>query len=342
MPSVDPIAYDPDNEDMQLARRMAGKKKGKLQEQRKQASAHVIADMIEHDDKTGAVQSGAGSGFTPTFGASRHERQWIIDSLGGFYENNQILDVLRQVKGGKEATVYCCTANPKVGAELLAAKVYRPRMFRNLSNDAAYREGSKPVDEQGKTMLKQRDVRAVAKKTRYGQEILHGSWLFNEFRTMTTLYEAGVPVPKPYALGNNAILMEYLGELDAPAPALAEVALASAAEAKAIFDQLIEGVRVMLSKDRVHADLSAFNVLYWDGEVRIIDFPQAVDPLYNPSAYGMFARDVKRLCQYFGRYGIRANAAELAHKLWATHMPGEGDDIQRNIPVAVYLQAHQT
>lgn len=338
MPAVNPNEYDPDNEDFQLARRLAGQKsKGK--EQRQRASARVIAELIEHDDKTGAVAMGAGSGFTPTFGASRHERRWIIDSLGGFYENNEILDVLQQVKGGKEATVYCCSANPKLGVELLAAKVYRPRMFRNLSNDAAYREGSKPVDEQGKTLLKKRELRAVAKKTRVGKELLHGSWLFNEYRTMSTLYEAGVLVPKPFALGHNAILMEYLGDLGSPAPALSEVALSSSAEARSIFDQLIESVRLMLSRDRVHADLSAYNVLYWEGQVRIIDFPQAVDPLYNPSAYAMFARDVKRMCQYFNRYGIKTNPADLAAKLWATHMPGEGSEIPLDLPIAAHLRA---
>ncbi len=305
---------------------------------RKRASARVIADLIEHDDKTGAVAMGVGSGFTPTFSASHHERAWIIDALGEFHDNNQILDVLQPVKGGKEATVYCCAANPRLGVELLAAKVYRPRMFRNLSNDAIYREGSKPVDDQGKTIRKKRDLRAVAKRTSFGQEMLHLSWLHNEYHTLQVLHSAGALVPKPYVLGANAILMEYLGERGAPAPALEEVAL-SATEARQLFEQLVESVRVMLAHDRVHADLSAYNVLYWEGQVRIIDFPQTVDPLYNPSAYSFFTRDIRRLCQYFERYGIRNDATRLAARLWATHLPGEGSAIQQDLPIAAYLRA---
>lgn len=73
------------------------------------------------------------------------------------------------------------------------------------------------------------------------------------------------------------------------------------------------------------------NVLYWEGQVRIIDFPQAVDPLYNPSAYQFFRRDIQRLCQYFARYGIHPQPAELADRLWATSMPGDGADIQREL-----------
>ena len=296
----------------------------------RRANAHAIAELLEHDDKTGAVAMGAGSGFAPTFNASRHERRWIIDSLGGFHENHQIMDVVAQVKGGKEATVYCCSAGLAFGVDYLAAKVYRPRMFRNLSNDAAYREGSGPVDQQGKQLKRKRELRAVAGKTSFGLEVLHGSWLFNEYRTMTALYEAGALVPKPYAFGENAILMEYMGEPFAPAPTLDQVELPRE-EAKPLFDALIDSVRIMLANNRVHGDLSAFNVLYWEGEVRIIDFPQAVDPLFNPGAWQFFNRDVKRLCQYFYRYGIRPNANELAASLWSTQIPGDANDIQREL-----------
>jgi RIO kinase 1 len=67
----------------------------------------------------------------------------------------------------------------------------------------------------------------------------------------------------------------------------------------------------------VHADLSAFNVLYWRGDYRIIDFPQTVDPAVHPSAFPLFERDVRRLCQYFARYGIGADPTALAAEIWA-------------------------
>ena len=48
------------------------------------------------------------SAFNPTFSSSRYERVWILTYLGPFYDRRLISDVLRKVKGGKEATVYCC------------------------------------------------------------------------------------------------------------------------------------------------------------------------------------------------------------------------------------------
>ena len=89
-------------------------------------------------------------GFNPTYMGSKHERQWILTYLGQFYEDHFILDVVRQVKGGKEATVYCCKAHPSTGVDWIAAKVYRPRAFRNLRNDAVYRKGREVIGEEGK------------------------------------------------------------------------------------------------------------------------------------------------------------------------------------------------
>ena len=80
-------------------------------------------------------------GFQTTYRPSRYEAGWLLSSLYSFYNEGLITDVLALVKGGKEASVYCCQAHPATGLDLLAAKVYRPRMFRNLRNDKMYRQG---------------------------------------------------------------------------------------------------------------------------------------------------------------------------------------------------------
>ena len=81
--------------------------------------------------------------WVPSYAASldplHHERAWLIESVAPFYRDNVITDVTRRVKGGKEANVYCCTAHPAAGVELIAAKLYRPRMLRTLKNDALYK-----------------------------------------------------------------------------------------------------------------------------------------------------------------------------------------------------------
>jgi RIO kinase 1 len=85
----------------------------------------------------------------------------------------------------------------------------------------------------------------------------------------------------------------------------------------------MRNVELMLAQHRVHADLSAYNLLYWDGAIKLIDFPQAVDPRINPHAESLLARDVERVCQYFSRFGIKADARRMARDLWSRYMHGE-------------------
>ena len=276
-------------------------------------SEHAVTDEALRYGGLGAVADE--EAFRPTYQGSRWEREWILTYLGNFYDQHLLTDVLRRAKGGKEANVYCCQAYPAVGFPLLAAKLYRPRMLRNLRNDARYRQGRDYLDEYGKTVRDHGLLVAIHKGTSVGKEAVHTSWLEHEYRTLELLRAAGCDVPRPVAVDSNVILMEYIGEPDLPAPTLHEVRL-PARQARPLFERLLENIDKMLAVGRVHGDLSAFNVLYWQGEVRIIDLPQAVDPRQNPDAWDIFTRDVTRLCQYFQRYGLGRSPAQLAAELW--------------------------
>jgi len=280
--------------------------------QEQYGSHAVMDDILAHAEDPEA----SAAAFNPTFSASRYERVWILDYLGLFYEKQLISDVLRKVKGGKEATVYCCAGGSAVEMDLVAAKVYRPRQFRNLRNDALYREGREILGLRGQPVRDRRALLAVRKGTRKGQEMEHTSWLAHEYVALQELHAAGVRVPRPLAFANNTILMEYVGDLKTPAPVLHSVRLAVSA-AWALFEALVRDVELMLAYGHIHADLSAFNVLYLDGDYRIIDFPQAVDPAAHSSAYPLLLRDLTRLCQYFARYGITADPAALTADMWA-------------------------
>ena len=263
-----------------------------------------------------------------SYDASRHERMWITNSLGAFYEMHWFSDVLRLVRGGKEASVYQCTvsdASP-VKAKYLAAKIYRPRMFRNLRKDYLYREGRQNLDIDGNIIRNHGMQHAMAKHTDYGQQLLHTSWISYEIKALQTLYAAGADVPQPFASGDNAILMTYLGGDDTAAPTLNTVNL-TAFEARPLFQRLLHNVEIMLAHGLVHGDLSAYNVLYWEGEITLIDFPQVISPQANSNAFRIFERDMIRLCEYFTRHGVRSDPPRLAAKLWSVHHYRRGPEV---------------
>jgi RIO kinase 1 len=254
--------------------------------------------------------------YTFTYQAARHESQWLMESLGSFYHHRWIDDVLRMVKGGKEASVYLCQGGSAT-KRLLAAKVYRPRMFRNLRNDKRYRQGRRVLTTEGKEVKDNdlREMRALNKKTSFGEQLAHTSWLMYEYLTLETLHAAGADVPRPIAVGENAILMAYVGDERMAAPTLNEVRLPRD-EARPLFRRILHNVALMLDHGRVHGDLSAYNILYWDGAATLIDFPQVVDSQQNDEAYDILNRDVQRVCDYFKRYGLATDALAITHQLW--------------------------
>jgi len=256
--------------------------------------------------------------FRCTYRASRNESQWLMDILGPLYIDWWITDILRVVKAGKEATVYVCRAHPSRGLDLIAAKVYRPTAFRTMKNDAIYREGREMLDDRGHVVADRRLERALQKQTRIGKATQINSWIEHEFQNLTVFHDAGADVPEPYLHTGNAILMEYIGDEGYPAPALQAVRL-DKGEAARVLERLLWNIELMLACNRVHADLSAFNVLYWEGQATIIDLPQAVDARYNPATLALLQRDIERLGGYFAQYGLEIDATGRALDLWARY-----------------------
>ena len=256
--------------------------------------------------------------FQFTYKAARFEEAWLLDSLVQMADHQWISDVLRKVKGGKEASVYLCKPGNAAGSSMIAAKIYRPRALRNLKRDAEYRLGRVDLDADGTALWKEADKNAIAKRTSYGEDIRHQSWIAYEFTTMEVLFAAGADIPKPYAMEKNAIVMDFVGDASSAAPALNSIRLESG-EARSLFEGVLRNVNIMLANNRIHGDLSAYNILYWDGEIKLIDFPQVVLPQGNPSAWKIFLRDLTRVCDYFSAQGVRCDAYQTAADLWTSH-----------------------
>ena len=79
-----------------------------------------------------------------------------------------------------------------------------------------------------------------------------------------------------------------------------------------------EAVIAMLACDLIHGDLSAYNLLYWEGQLTLIDFPQVVSPKINRHAYEIFSRDVTRISAYFAKQGIKSDPSRLASEIWTS------------------------
>ncbi|MBL8117475.1 MAG: hypothetical protein JNJ78_08105 [Anaerolineae bacterium] len=314
--------YNPEQGDRQARRQ----RKAKAKHVPKKSQDAVLRELADV-----GVLEGENS-FQTTYQPSRYEAEWLLTSLTDFYRQDYITDVLAQVRGGKEASVYRCAARVGLdeGIELVAAKVYRPRKFRQLRNDKMYREGRVVLTAEGHEIKATDDriMRALGKKTEYGMQVEHTSWLMYEFRTLQQLHAAGAAVPKPYAVSENAILMGYIGGADLAAPALSDVQL-EADEAEPLFAETLRNIELMLANGMIHGDLSAYNILYWEGEITVIDFPQVTNSRSNKQAYFILQRDIERVCDYFAEQGARSaeNPNGILRRLWKRHVEREQDRV---------------
>ena len=220
-------------------------------------------------------------------------------------------EVVRQLKSGKEASVYVVRS----GAEIRCAKVYKDLAQRSFQQRAQYQEGRK--------VRGSRDARAMSKSTRYGRKQQETAWKNTEVDALYQLVSAGVRVPQPYGFFNGVLLMELVTDAEGrSAPRLGEVAL-SPELAVEYHRFLIAHIVRMLCSGLIHGDLSEFNVLVGAHGPVIIDLPQAVNAAGNNNAFAMLERDVTNITATLGRFAPELLTTQYAAEMWALFELGE-------------------
>ncbi len=215
-------------------------------------------------------------------------RDWLVT---GAYRDT----ALGSLKSGKESVVSLVARSVGDRTSLLAEKRFKRRDRRLFRDDSLYRgiwgEGTR------------REHRAMKRATRYGHEAIHARWIANEWGNLRHLYEAGATVPPPVEPLEDGYLMAFIGDGDRAAPRLSEVALDPATAAQ-VWGQLLDEIATLLAAERVHGDLSAYNVLWWRERAVLIDFSQTVNVITHPAAHDLLVRDLDRLGAYFARRGV--------------------------------------
>jgi len=241
--------------------------------------------------------------------------EWLIPDEVDYVESD-----LGNLKSGKEAEVFVIERSYEGRSCLLAHKRYRPRTVKQkgelealgftqsnkFMNDLTYRDGRR--------FAKSRDQRAAERMTNYGKTLLTGRWTGHELDMLQHAWEAGVNVPYPLGSRGDGLLMQFVGDERGAAPNLAQARL-DPPRIESARAQLVADLERLVGAGFVHADLSPYNLLWWEEQLWFIDFPQAVDVTVNPHAFDFLYRDVKNVGTWFARHGAAFEIDELYAEL---------------------------
>ena len=225
---------------------------------------------------------------------------WVVTELGAVDTDLGVL------KTGKEADVHVVRRwVPGTGAEvLMAAKRYRTGDHRLFHRDAGYLEGRR--------VRRSREMRAMARRTDFGKEVIAGQWAGAEFDALGELWGIGLPVPYPVQLDGTEVLMEFIGTGRRPGRAAAGRRPAGAGPARRAV-RAVPRARCSSWRCRgwAHGDLSPYNVLLHEERLVLIDWPQIVDVIGNPRGPEFLERDCHNMCAWFAARGLEVDEGLL-------------------------------
>lgn len=201
------------------------------------------------------------------------------------------VEVVRDLKSGKEAHVYIVLA--EADHKLYALKVYHNFKTRSFGTQKHYLE-DRFVGSENSSIK-----RAIKKGNVVGRSFIQSTWVMREQYFLKKIADQTEYLPKMIKGLQNGVLMEYIGDINQPAPRLSEIKLPEekVEETVSILLGLIE---LFLQNGIIHGDLSPFNILWWKEKPYVIDFPQAVDVRESKRVYSLLKRDVQNIMKPYG------------------------------------------
>ena len=228
---------------------------------------------------------------------------WVITALGAVDADLGIL------KTGKEADVHVVRRWVPDGTPapahdvLMAAKRFRSSRHRLFHRDAGYLEGRR--------VRRSREMRAMARRTEFGKELVSGQWAMAEFQALSELHALGLPVPYPVQLDGLEMLMEFIGSAEGVAAPRLAGSRPGPALLRSLAEQLHDALVLLAREGWAHGDLSAYNILLDGGRLVLIDWPQIVDVIGNPQGFEFLHRDCVTICRWFTARGLDLDAELL-------------------------------
>lgn len=207
--------------------------------------------------------------------------------------NNQILE---QVNGiistGKEALILHANSDASYTGDLLLPRECAIKIFKTTLNE--FKQRDRYIKD---------DYRFKDRFSKQNNRVIINMWAEKEMHNMMRMQKVGINCPDVVILKKHILVMSFIGKDHLAAPKLKDARL-SDAELSVAYEEVVDMMYKMYNEAKlVHADLSEYNILWYDGKCWFIDVAQSVEP-GHPSALEFLMRDCDNIISFFTRRGL--------------------------------------
>ncbi|XP_055597901.1 serine/threonine-protein kinase RIO3 isoform X2 [Uranotaenia lowii] len=210
--------------------------------------------------------------------------------------NNQLLESVDGIiSTGKEAVILHGETDPS-----------NPNLIDGQTNpkEVAIKIFSTTLNE-----FKQRDryikddFRFAGRYSKQNARTVINMWAEKELHNLNRMKKVGIRCPEIVALKKNVLVMSFIGQNMNPAPKLKEATL-NEAQLICAYEEIVDIIHKLYNEARlVHADLSEYNILWYEEQCWIIDVAQSVEP-GHPGALEFLMRDCNNISTFFTKRGV--------------------------------------
>ncbi|CAH0694421.1 unnamed protein product [Spodoptera exigua] len=206
--------------------------------------------------------------------------------------NNEVLeDINGIISTGKESVVLHAAGNTKY-PDLSVPKECAIKIFKTTLNEFKTRDKYIEADYRFKDRFSKQNPR----------KIVH-MWAEKEMHNMLRMKKIGLNCPDMVCLKKHILVMSFIGKDNKPAPKLRDVIL-KPEKWQSVYNEVVEAVHTLYNTGHmIHADLSEYNILWWENKCWFIDVSQSVQP-DHPNGLEFLLRDCRNIANFFDKKGV--------------------------------------
>lgn len=240
----------------------------------------------------------------------------IVDKLAA---RSKLFEFSGCISTGKEANVYTC----RVCTDL-SCKMVRPK-------EEAVVRGAIKIYQTSIMEFKSR-LRYIDGEPRFktfcttNPRKLVKLWAEKEVRNLKRLNKAEIPSPRPIYLKNNVLIMTLVGDENCIAPRLKDAKIENPDE---VYGQCVDIITRMYRRaGLIHADLSEYNLLYFNKTVFVIDVGQGVE-VSHKNGHDFLIMDIRNINNFFRKLGVEVLSSNaIFEEVTGTKIPSCLKDIE--------------